>query len=77
MDPEGIAVFMTEPRGVLAQVHPGQADHPGRGAAEPGGPDDFHGGEYRGVRELLVLYRAVQEAVWNDAEGISEKARRG
>ena len=26
MDPEGIAVFMTEPRGVLAQVHPGQAD---------------------------------------------------
>ena len=26
MDLEGIAVFITEPRGILAQVHPGQAD---------------------------------------------------
>ena len=26
VDLEGIAVFITEPRGILAQVHPGQAD---------------------------------------------------
>lgn len=53
-------------------LYSGTADESGRGAAEGSPPDHHHGFRCRRLRQLFLLYRAVQAHLWENPQRIPE-----